>query len=125
MLTILLVEDNPGDQKLFEDVLKELDLDSELILASSARESIDLIYSQKPDLIVMDVKMPGLSGEDFVRLLQDRATARFIPIIFITGNKELIAKYPMGISIDDKIYPILSKPPDPLLIRKVISKLIS
>jgi CheY-like chemotaxis protein len=124
MKTILLVEDNPGDQKLFEEFIKEEKIDCELIIAASANDSINMIFRHKPDVIIMDINMPGLPGDDFVFLLRGNSATKHIPIIFLTGLQDKIISSPDGISIEGKIFPLLSKPADPQQLKKVILKFI-
>ena len=108
VLKILLVEDNPGDQRLFMDAVSEARILCQLSFADSGEAALEEIRSQKPDLIFMDVIMPGLSGGDLARKLDEDISTQLIPIIFLTGVFN--EAYSKGINVAEKTYPALSKP---------------
>ncbi|KXX66326.1 hybrid sensor histidine kinase/response regulator [Marichromatium gracile] len=82
MKTILIVDDAP------ENILvigKRLMQDFEVLAATSGAEALQLAHAQRPALILLDVKMPGMDGyEVLARLKQDAAT-QAIPVIFVTA----------------------------------------
>ncbi|MEW9796622.1 response regulator [Alteromonas sp. CYL-A6] len=80
--TILLVDDEPVNLRVLRQLL---DKDYNLVFAKNGEEALRLAHDQAPDLILMDVMMPGLTGfETCQRLKADDAT-RSIPVIFVTA----------------------------------------
>ena len=84
MSVILIVEDNEKNMKLVRDVLRVKGYAT--IEATTAEDGIALANEQKPDLILMDIQLPGMNGIDALRVLRaDPATAR-IPAIAVTAS---------------------------------------
>ncbi|MDA1191810.1 MAG: response regulator [Candidatus Poribacteria bacterium] len=82
---ILYVEDNPANLRLVENVL-ELRDDIELMSAPQASMGIELARAHLPDLILMDINLPGMDGYEALKLLlADARTAR-IPTIAVSAN---------------------------------------
>jgi two-component system, cell cycle response regulator DivK len=81
---ILVVEDNPATQMLIEAVLQ---VEGYLVrLASSAPEALAIIELERPDLILMDIQLPGQDGLSLTRQLKaDPATAS-IPVVALTAH---------------------------------------
>jgi two-component system NtrC family sensor kinase len=81
---ILLVDDNTTNlQVLFQALSPE---GYELLVAQSGEQALEAVQDAKPDLILLDVKMPGIDGfETFRRLRADDETA-MIPIVFISAH---------------------------------------
>jgi DNA-binding response OmpR family regulator/DNA-binding CsgD family transcriptional regulator len=90
MNTVLVVDDVPANADV---VLNHLTAGGFRVLyaGSGARALKQLEYSV-PDLILLDIKMPGLDGIDTCRLIKQRPEWRNIPVIFITGADELSQK---------------------------------
>jgi len=81
--TILIVDDSPEDMYVLSELLR---LQYRVLAATSGEEGLRVAGSQpKPDLVLLDVMMPGVDGyEVLARLREDRAT-RDIPVIFLTA----------------------------------------
>jgi CheY-like chemotaxis protein len=86
---ILVIDDNPEDLKLMEAILHSEGFD--VLEASDGAGGINKATEEHPDLIVLDLLMPGMSGFDVVKSLQEHPEARDIPIIICTV-KELTAE---------------------------------
>lgn len=83
--TLLYVEDNPANLMLVEDlVLRRPNL--RLLSARDGHEGVDLAIAYLPDLILMDINLPGLSGPAALRLLQSHPTTAHIPVIALSAN---------------------------------------
>ncbi len=76
---VLVVEDNPLNMKLFAAMIASQGY--QVLQASDGPHGLDLAHRQHPDLIVMDVQLPGMSGLDVVHSLKAEADTRDIPII--------------------------------------------
>ena len=84
MSLILIVEDNEKNLKLVRDVLQVKGFST--IEAGTAEEGIQLAASRKPDLILMDIQLPGMNGIDALKHLRsDEATAS-IPVVAVTAS---------------------------------------
>jgi len=84
MSLILIVEDNPRNMKLVRDVLQVKGYST--LEAVSAEDGIALAVERVPDLILMDIQLPGMNGIDALRVLRaDPATSR-IPVIAVTAS---------------------------------------
>ena len=90
---ILIVEDNPQNMRLIEMVLKAKGY--ALLKATDGEEALDVALRKRPDLILMDIQLPKLSGLEVTRRLRKTSAFSHIPIIAITayamkGDKEKI-----------------------------------
>jgi len=94
--TILLVD----DVRLNLEILKKLlDENYNIICTYTGNEAIEIVKSQKIDLILLDIMMPGLDGYEVCSILQSNPKTQNIPIIFVTArlDEESIVKgYDMG-----------------------------
>lgn len=85
---VLIVEDNPLNMRLFTDLLKTIP-DVEVHQVDHSIEALDRIKEHSPDLILMDIHMPGLSGLDVTRSIRETEEVSSIPVIAVTaGNKD-------------------------------------
>jgi two-component system cell cycle response regulator DivK len=83
MANILVIEDNPSNLKLAATVLGYAG--HRVLSAECGEDGIEIAHRERPDLILMDVQMPGMSGLDATRLLKaDPATAA-IPVLALTA----------------------------------------
>src|SRR5215472_8676099 len=80
---ILIVDDNELNMKLLNDVL-EAD-GYEIIKTDSGLAVIELARQHRPDLILMDIQLPDISGLDAVRQLKQDAQTKAIPVIAVTA----------------------------------------
>jgi len=81
--TILVVDDNPTNLKLVSDVL-EFD-GYHILKASDAEEAQEIITSAMPDLILMDIALPGMDGLTLTRQLKNDEATRHIVIVALTA----------------------------------------
>ncbi|HSD85488.1 MAG TPA: response regulator [Anaerolineae bacterium] len=84
MSKILIVEDNALNRALLTAVLKPAGF--EILSAEDGRQGIDVAQRELPDLILMDVMLPGLNGYEATRRLKAEPATQHIPIIAITAN---------------------------------------
>lgn len=80
---VLIIEDNPLNMKLFSAMLAAQGYD--VLQASDGALGLDLAHRQHPDLIVMDVQLPGMSGLEVTRNLKAEDDTRDIPVIATTA----------------------------------------
>ncbi len=100
---ILVVDDDPDMRELMRHVLSRAGY--EVAVAADAPAARELMAAQAPDLVVSDIRMPVVSGTEFVAgLREDPALAR-IPVIYLTGMEE-----DAELAVRTVGYPLLSKP---------------
>ncbi len=80
---ILIVEDNELNMKLFHDLLDAHGY--ETVQTRDGTEAFDLAREHRPDLILMDMQLPGVSGLEMTRLIKDDETLKSIPVIAVTA----------------------------------------
>jgi two-component system, cell cycle response regulator DivK len=83
MATILIVEDNPANMKLAAFVLEQAGYT--VISAIDAEAGLTLAREKHPDLIMMDVQLPGMDGLAATALLKQDESTRKIPVIALTA----------------------------------------
>ncbi len=88
---VLIVDDNNNNQLLLRDLL--IIQGYEVSVASDGQEGVDLAMELKPDLILMDIQMPGMDGMAATRVLKETLETRGIKIVALTsfamrGDKE-------------------------------------
>ncbi|QCK87398.1 response regulator [Phreatobacter aquaticus] len=81
--TVMIVEDNELNMKLFHDLLEANGYDT--IQTRNGTEALSLARSHKPDLILMDIQLPEVSGLDVTRWIKEDETIRHIPVIAVTA----------------------------------------
>jgi adenylate cyclase len=80
---ILVVDDTPQNVKLLGDVLGIKGY--EVTAAASGTEALERIAQQKPDLVLLDVVMPGMSGYDVCRRIRDTPATATLPVVMVTA----------------------------------------
>lgn len=80
---LLVVDDDPGNLRLLAGLLGE---SYDLRLATGAEAALRIAANQHPDLILMDVMLPGMSGLEACRRLAEEPRTADIPVVFITGG---------------------------------------
>jgi len=81
---ILYVEDNPSNLTLMSEVIAQLD-DIEMEAAESAEIAFDQITKSRPNLIIMDINLPGLDGIEAIKKLKQDEDTKSIPIIALSA----------------------------------------
>ena len=81
--TILIVEDNELNMKLFNDLLQAHDY--ETIQTKDGQNFMELVRENKPDLILMDIQLPGISGLELTKMLKADDELKHIPVIAVTA----------------------------------------
>jgi two-component system cell cycle response regulator DivK len=81
--TILIVEDNDLNMKLFNDLLQAHDYDT--VQTQDGREALDLARKHMPDLILMDIQLPEISGLEVTKMIKSDDTLKHIPVIAVTA----------------------------------------
>ena len=81
---ILVVDDLPTNIKLLDAILAPRGYD--LIPASSGQEALEKVMAARPDLVLLDILMPGMDGHEVCRRLRDDPSTCLLPIVMITAS---------------------------------------
>ena len=95
---ILLVEDNPQDAELTTRALKKNNLANRLITVEDGAEALDFIFCRgkyatrdnghSPKVVLLDLKLPKVSGLEVLRALKQDERTRSIPVVVVTSSRE-------------------------------------
>ncbi|HEU0182216.1 MAG TPA: response regulator [Agromyces mariniharenae] len=80
---ILVVEDNPLNLKLVRDVLTAFEY--EVVEAHTGEEGVELAGTCSPDLVLMDLQLPGIDGYEALRLLRQDPRLGSVPVVAVTA----------------------------------------
>ena len=81
--TVLIVEDNELNMKLFRDLIEASGY--ETIQTRNGTEALDLARAHRPDLILMDIQLPEVSGLEVTKWLKDDQDLKSIPVVAVTA----------------------------------------
>ncbi|MBC8158261.1 MAG: response regulator [Alphaproteobacteria bacterium] len=81
--TVLIVEDNEFNMKLINDVLQAAGYATEC--ARSGEEALELFQDRRPDLVLMDIRLPGMSGLEAVARIRESDSLKLTPVIAVTA----------------------------------------
>jgi signal transduction histidine kinase len=85
--SVLVVDDNPRNLQLMSAMLKQEGY--KLYITNSGENALTFLENTMPDLILLDVMMPGLSGFEVCRLIKKQPKYKDIPVIFLTAKNEV------------------------------------
>jgi len=91
--TVLVAEDDPAVSEVVVTALEEVGY--RCVAARDGRRALDLTRSERPDLVILDLRMPVLSGDDVHRELRRDPLTRYVPVIIVTaleGAREAVAR---------------------------------
>lgn len=108
-ITILLVEDDPADQKLIKVSLESQLVANDLYVVNTGEEGMDFLHQRgdyssvvpRPDLILLDLNMPGMGGKEFLKRIKDDKNLKQIPVVIVTTSdleKDIIDSYDLQAS---------------------------
>ncbi len=80
---VLIVEDNELNMKLFHDLLEAHNIDT--VQTRDGRLAFDMAKTHKPDLIIMDIQLPEISGLEITKTLKQDDELKLIPVIAVTA----------------------------------------
>jgi two-component system response regulator len=107
--TILLIEDNPDDIELAMRAFRKNNIANKFVIANDGVEALDYLLCQgaytdrdiknKPRLILLDLKLPKISGLQVLEKIRNEESTKFIPVVILTSSKEeqdLVNGYKFG-----------------------------
>jgi CheY-like chemotaxis protein len=107
---ILLVEDNPRDQELALDALREYNVANEIVTLRDGAEALDYLYRRgefatrtdtDPAVVLLDLKMPRVDGLEVLRQIKADPQLKMIPVVMMTSSREeqdLLSSYKLGVN---------------------------
>lgn len=117
--TILIIDDIPNNIKILLEILRK---DYAIQVANSGKKALDILGKEnKPDLILLDVNMPELSGYDVMEIINSTDELAHIPVIFVTANsgfKEEIRGLELGVA------DYIKKPYNPIIVKKRVENIL-
>jgi DNA-binding response OmpR family regulator len=81
---ILVVEDDPAVQELLGETLK--DEGYQVLLAKTGEAALEQLRSVQPDLVTLDLNLPGLSGAQLLRAIRERLGLQHVPVIIVSAQ---------------------------------------
>ncbi|HUT87922.1 MAG TPA: response regulator [Thermoguttaceae bacterium] len=116
---ILIADDNPTNVELLEAYLS--DLDCEIMVATDGRDTLDKVATFQPDLILLDIMMPKLSGFEVCKKIREDPATREIMILMVTAlNEPGDIERAVAAGCDD----FLSKPVNKLELNKRVENML-
>ena len=108
-LVILLVEDDLADQKLIKISLRNEKIANDLYTVQTGEEGLDFLYHRgnysngtpQPDLILLDLNMPGMGGKEFLKWIKTDEKLKQIPVVILTtseAERDIIDSYKLQAS---------------------------
>jgi len=117
---ILVIDDEESNRKLLEVLVKA---DGHItLLASTGEIGLEIAASEQPDVILLDLMMPGLDGFEVVRRLKSNPHTASLPIIVVTALYDIASRQRMASWGADEI---LMKPIDRWKLSELLSKLLT
>jgi CheY-like chemotaxis protein len=94
-IKILAVEDNPADVRLLVEALKDATVANDLHIAENGQQALDMLFGLppdqlklSPDIVLLDLNLPDLSGHDVLNRIKSHPTLRRIPVVVLTTSHE-------------------------------------
>jgi DNA-binding response OmpR family regulator len=86
---VLIVEDNPGDAFMIEEMLNELKLELKVSVVKDGQEALDILSDGQdnvPDLVILDLNLPRVDGFGVLKYMKARQKLSSIPVVVMTGS---------------------------------------
>jgi CheY-like chemotaxis protein len=99
---ILLVDDNPGDVRLIQEVFKEAEIENQLHVTRDGEEAMQMLHqlennqNKLPDLILLDLNLPKKSGGEVLKEIKENDKLKCIPVVVLTSSnreEDLVESY--------------------------------
>jgi two-component system, chemotaxis family, response regulator Rcp1 len=104
---VLIVEDNPGDVRLFMELLNESNISNNIYVAKDGETAIQMLHNHgkysnlpRPDLILLDMSLPIKDGKDVLRDIKQDKSFDDVSIIILTGYLPDIENHPCDEFVD-------------------------
>jgi two-component system, response regulator len=108
---ILLVEDNPDDEKLTVMGFKRNNIANPIVVAHDGKEALDYLFCQGdhaerdplelPQVVVLDLKLPKINGIEVLKKIRENPDTHYLPVVVLTSSKEdrdIVETYQLGVN---------------------------
>ncbi len=101
---IMLVEDDPDHELLTIRALKKSNVVNDIRVARDGEEAINLLFGPqpiKPQVVLLDLKLPKVDGLEVLRRIRDSETTRMLPVVVLTSSDEerdVVTSYRIGVN---------------------------
>ena len=101
---ILLVEDDPDHELLTIRALKKSNIANDVRVARDGAEALELLFGEnalKPQVILLDLKLPKVEGLEVLRRIREDASTRMLPVVVLTSSDEerdVVRSYQLGVN---------------------------
>ncbi len=95
---ILLIEDNPHDIQLTLDAFEQVNLSNKIHVIETGTEALDYLFGKGdyadrkayplPDLILLDLKLPGIDGHEILKQMKQRPVLKRIPVVVLSSSQD-------------------------------------
>ncbi|GAP07800.1 MAG TPA: response regulator [Anaerolinea thermolimosa] len=106
---VLLVEDNPDDEELALRVMRQHQVADEVLVAHDGMEALEVLFGtdtrpglvqrELPRVVLLDLKLPGLSGLEVLARIRSDPRTRYLPVVVLTSSTEesdILSSYRLG-----------------------------
>jgi len=99
--TVLLVEDNPDDERLTIRALRRGKIANEILVARNGEDALNLVFDLEtlPCVVLLDLKLPKVDGLDVLRQIRANDRTRLLPVVVLTSSSEdrdIVESYTLG-----------------------------
>jgi adenylate cyclase len=105
--TVLVVDDLPQNVRLMDAVLSPLGFT--VVSAMSGEEALDLLAGELPDIVLLDIMMPGMDGYETCRRIRANPATSFIPVVMVTASGDAEKVRAIEVGADDFVTKPLNK----------------
>lgn len=81
---ILVIDDNKLSREIYRQALENADY--KVILAGDGKEGLDIVNTEKVDLVLLDLVMPGIDGFGFLNIVKSQQMTKYLPVIVLTAR---------------------------------------
>jgi CheY-like chemotaxis protein len=103
MPKILIVDDEPGIRRMLSSMLE--DEGYEVVASGDGRKALELVDKEQPDVLITDLMLPGLDGEQLVKQLEGYIAERHLPVIIMSAAFRVL-----GMPAPPNVSAVLPKP---------------
>ncbi len=114
--TILVVDDTESNIDILVEILGD---DYDVSVALDGESALEIVAEEPPDLVLLDIMMPGMDGYEVCRRLKADKKTMDIPVIFVTAEEKIDEKI-NGYDVGASDY--ITKPVDPDFVKKIVKK---
>ena len=116
---ILVVDDTESNVNVLVDILREA---FDISVALDGETALEIVSMHQPDLVLLDIMMPGIDGYEVLRCIRADELTRHIPVVFASANGDIDSKldgYEMG------VWGYIAKPFDADEVRWTVERVLS